>query len=136
MGIKGLSYPKFDLSLCTYCSGLTRSVLMAIARAWKGEPWEDIEVLSGKVMQPTPGRGKTILFGKCMVQAHRDNAEIRAPIAIKGCPPKPKAIADALLKAGIAIDPTLFDNLETLPGKLLKRYEGKAEFDEALFTVD
>ena len=136
MGIQGLAYPKFDLSLCTYCSGLTRSVLMAIAKAWKGDPWDDIEVLSGKVMQPSPGRRKTILFGKCMVQANRDNPQIREPIPIKGCPPKPKAIAKALLEAGIAIDPSIFENLDALPGKFLRRYEGKPEFDEAFFTVD
>ncbi|MGD8522688.1 MAG: DUF362 domain-containing protein, partial [Desulfobacterales bacterium] len=44
MGIKGLSYYKYDLSLCTYCSGITGMILYAIARAWKGEPWDDVEV--------------------------------------------------------------------------------------------
>ncbi len=135
MGIQGLAYPKFDLSLCTYCSGLTGSVLMAIARAWKGEPWDDVEVLSGKVMKPSPGRKKTILFGKCMVKANRDNPDILEPIAITGCPPKPKDIAGALVKAGIATDPAFFDNLDVLPGKFLRRYEGKPEFDESFFTV-
>ncbi len=86
MGIQGLSYYKYDLSLCTYCSGLTGTVLAAIAGAWKGEPWEDIEVLSGKVMKPQPGKKKTILFGKCMHQANKDNPDIREMITIKGLP--------------------------------------------------
>jgi Ni,Fe-hydrogenase III small subunit len=135
MGIRGLAYPKFDLSLCTYCSGLTRSVLLAIARAWKGKPWDDIEVLSGKVMKPSPGRKKTILFGKCMVQANKDDPRIREMIAIKGCPPKPKAIMEALVKAGIDVDPAIFENIERLPGNFLKRYAGKPEFDEGFYTV-
>ncbi|RLF32062.1 MAG: DUF362 domain-containing protein, partial [Thermoplasmata archaeon] len=68
MGIKGLSYPKYDLTMCTYCSGINGVVLYAIARAWKGERWDDVEVLTGKVMKPTPGMKKTILLGKCMYQ--------------------------------------------------------------------
>ena len=84
MGIKGLSYPKYDLSICTYCSGLTRMVLMAIAQAWEGEPWEDVEVLTGKEMKATPGHKKTILLGKCIYQANKDNPHIQEMLAVKG----------------------------------------------------
>ena len=42
MGIQGLSYWKYDLTLCTYCSSLTRVILPAIARVWKGKPWDDV----------------------------------------------------------------------------------------------
>ncbi len=135
MGIKGLSYYKYDLSLCTYCSGLTRIVLMAIARAWQGEPWDDVEVLSGKVMQATPGKKKTILFGKCIYQVNKDNSEIKEMIPIKGCPPQPKSILKALLQAGIKVDPSIFENIDKLPGDFFKRYEGKPEFDEAFFQI-
>jgi uncharacterized protein (DUF362 family) len=135
MGIQGLSYYKYDLSLCTYCSGMTSTVLAAIAKAWQGEPWNDVEVLSGKVMQPAADKKKTILFGKCMYQAHKDNPNIREMIAIKGCPPKPAKVCEALQKAGIAVDPAIFENMELMPGKFLKRYEGKPEFDEAFFSI-
>jgi hypothetical protein len=53
MGVKGISYPKFDLSRCTYCSAITGAVLSSIAFAWKGEPSYDVEVLTGKIMKPT-----------------------------------------------------------------------------------
>jgi len=56
MGIKGLSYPKYDLSMCTYCSALNGIILFAIAQAWKGEPWDNVEVLTGKIMRPTTGK--------------------------------------------------------------------------------
>jgi uncharacterized protein (DUF362 family) len=135
MGIKGLSYPKYDLSLCTYCAGLTRIVLMAIASAWQGKAWDDVEVLSGKVMQPTAGKQKTILFGKCIHQANRENPDINEMIPIKGCPPRPKSIVKALHQAGINVDPSLFENIDKLPGFLFKRYENKPEFDESFFQI-
>ena len=47
-----------------------------------------IEVLNGKIMKPTPGMKKTILFGQCMYKLHKDNPDINQMIAIKGCPPK------------------------------------------------
>jgi uncharacterized protein (DUF362 family) len=135
MGIQGLSYYKYDLSLCTYCSGMTSTILAAIAKAWKGDPWDDVELLSGKVMTPDPRKKKTILFGKCMYQANRNNPGIREMIAIKGCPPKPENIYKALVKAGIEVDPAIFENMDMIPGKFLKRYEGKPEFDESFFKI-
>ena len=135
MGIKGLSYRKYDLTMCTYCSGLNGFILTAIAYAWKGEPWDDVEVLTGKTMKPTPGRKKTVLLGKCMYQANKDHSDIREMITVKGCPPQPKAIVKAFHKAGIEVDPGIFDNLDQLPGLLMKRYEDKPEFEEAFFVI-
>ena len=135
MGIRGLAYYKYDLSLCTYCSGLTRTVIYAIARAWQGKPWDDVEVLSGKVMQPAGSKNKTILFGKCMCQAHKDSADIREMIPIKGCPPKSDSIVKAFQKAGIDVDPEIFENIGKLPGKFFKRYEGRPEFEESHFQI-
>jgi uncharacterized protein (DUF362 family) len=135
MGVKGLSYYKYDLSLCTYCSGLTRTIFYAIARAWQGEPWDDVEVLSGKIMQPSSAKKKTILFGKCMCQANKDNPNIREMIPIKGCPPKPDSIFKAFRQAGIDVDPKIFENIRKLPGNFLKRFEGRPEFNEAHFQI-
>jgi uncharacterized protein (DUF362 family) len=135
MGIQGLSYYKYDLSLCTYCSGMTSTILAAVAKAWKGEPWNDVEILSGKVMKPVAGKKKTILFGKCMYQAHKNNPDIREVIAIKGCPPKPEKVYEALQKAGIDVNPSIFENMDLIPGKFLKRYAGKPEFDESFFKI-
>jgi Ni,Fe-hydrogenase III small subunit len=115
---------------------MTSTILAAIARAWKGEPWDDVEILSGKVMQPSPAKKKTILFGKCMYQAHKDNHDIQNMIAIKGCPPQPKKICEALYKAGIQVDPAIFENIDMIPGKFLKRYRNKPEFDESFFKID
>ena len=134
-GLKGVFYRKFDLSMCTYCSGMNGIMLSAIRYAWKGKPWDDIEILTGKSMRPTPGMKKTILFGKCMYQAHKDNPDIREMIVVKGCPPSPKAMLKALHQAGIDADPGLFEHIEELSAFYYSRYKDRPEFDESFFQV-
>jgi uncharacterized protein (DUF362 family) len=136
MGIKGISYRKYDLTMCTYCSFLNGPILMGIAAAWKGEPWDDIEVLTGKAMKPTPGKKKTILLGKCIYQANKDNPDIQEMIAVKGCPPSTKQIVNAFKQAGIELDPAIFENLDKAPGFFMKKYEGKPDFDERFFKIE
>jgi len=134
-GIKGLTYRKYDLSMCTYCSGLNGLILTAIRYAWKGKAWDDVEILTGKIMKPTSGRKKTILIGKCMCQANRDSPDFQEMIAVKGCPPKPRDIVKALHQAGIEVNAALFEHVDQLPGLFMQRYEGKPEFEEAFFTL-
>ena len=134
-GIEGVYYRKYDLSLCTYCAGIYGLMLAAIRYAWKGDPWDKVEVLTGKAMQPTPGMEKTILVGKCIYQAHKDNPDIKEMIAVKGCPPKPKSLLKAFHQSGIEADPSLFENVDKLPGFFMSRYEGKPEFEETFFQV-
>jgi len=135
MGIQGVSYPKYDLSMCTYCSYLNGVIITAIRFAWQGDPWDDVEILTGKQMQPTPGKKKTILLGKCMHKAHKDNPDIQEMIPVKGCPAKMKDVVKALHRAGINVDPALFENFDQLPGFFLSRYQGKKEFAESFFSV-
>jgi uncharacterized protein (DUF362 family) len=136
MGIKGLSFRKYDDTICTYCSGLSSVILIAIAHAWTGEPWNEIEILTGKIMKPTPGKKKTVLVGKCMVQANKDNADIKEMIPVKGCPPNLKETLKALRQAGIDASPTFFENMDAGAGYYMKRYEGKPEFEESFFKVN
>ncbi len=134
-GLSGISYYKYDNSLCTYCSAVNGALLQAVAAAWRGESWDDVEVLTGKRMQPRPGAKKTILLGKCMYQAHKDNSAIREMIPVKGCPPQPEQVLKALHQAGIMADPAFFANLDQLPGNFMRRYKDKPEFDESFFRV-
>jgi uncharacterized protein (DUF362 family) len=134
-GLKGIFYRKYDLSMCTYCSAVNGIMLSAIRRAWKGRPWESVEVLTGKAMRPTPGMRKTILIGKCMYKAHRKNPDIREMIAVKGCPPDPHELFAALRQAGIEADPGGFANIDRLPGLFLQRYAGRPEFEEGHFRA-
>ena len=135
MGIEGLSYPKYDLSMCTYCSGLNGIILFAIGQAWKGKAWDQVEVLTGKAMKPTPGKKKTILIGKCMYQANKDHPDIQEMIPVKGCPPSTKSVVKAFHQAGIEVNPAIFEFIDKAPGFFMGKYEGKPEFDEAFFTI-
>jgi uncharacterized protein (DUF362 family) len=135
IGIKGLYYRKYDLTLCSYCSRLNALIFPAILKAWKGEPWDEVEVLTGKVMKPSKGKNKTILLGKCIYQANKDNPDIKELIAVKGCPPKLKDIVKAFHRAGIEVDPALFENIDANIDSFMKRYKGKPEFDEDFFRI-
>ena len=134
-GLKGISYRKYDLSMCTYCSFLNGLVLTAINMAWKGKPWDKVEILTGKTMKPTPGMNKTILLGKCMYKKNKDNPDIKEMIPVKGCPPNPEHVVKALHQAGIDADPGLFKNMDHLPGFFMAKYKDKSEFDENFFKV-
>lgn len=136
LGIQGLSFRKYDLTMCTYCSYLNGAILAGIAQAWQGEPWKDVEVLTGKSMQPTPGKKKTILLGKCMYQANKDNSDINEIYAVKSCPPSTDKILKAFNEAGIPLAPSILENLDKVPGFFMKKYAGKPEFDESFFRVE
>ncbi len=135
-GIDGLFYRKFDNTMCTYCSGLNGLVLTAIRYAWKGEPWNNIEVLTGKSMEPSLGMKATILLGQCMYKKNKDHPNIQKMIAVKGCPPDPQDVLKAMHEAGIDADPNLFANIESLPGFFMSRYQNNPEFDEAFFQAE
>ena len=135
MGIEGIDYYKYDDTMCTYCSGVNWIVLSAIAMAWKGEPFDNVEVLTGKKMKPKGGKNKTILLGKCMYEANKDDPNIKEMIAIKGCPPMPQVIVKSLHQAGIMVDTSIFDNYEMAPGYFYRRYKDRPEFDESFFQV-
>ena len=109
---------------------------IAIAQAWKGKPWDDVEILTGKMMKPTPGKKKTILIGKCIFEANKGSPDIQEMIAAKGCPPSPEAIVKAFHEAGIEVDPTFFEDRNALPKFFMKRYEGRPEFDESFFRIE
>ncbi len=135
LGIRGLTYRQYDDTICTYCSGFTTIMLMAIAHAWRGSPWDEVEILTGKRMRPTPGKKKTILLGRCMVEANQDSEHIQEMIAVKGCPPDLREALHALQRAGIDASPTFFETMDMAAGFFMKRFEGKPEFDESFHRV-
>ena len=135
MGISGVSYREYDSTLCTYCSMLSGLILTAIARAWKGTPWDGVEILNGKAMAPTPGKKKTILLGRCMTKKNADHPDIREVFAVKRCPPNTEQIVKALHWAGIEVDPEIFRHMDRYPAAFSKRYQGKPDFDESFFSI-
>lgn len=134
-GIQGLAYRKYDLTACTYCAGVTGNILAAIMKAWKGESWDEVELLTGKTMLADPQKKHSVLLGKCVCQANKDNPHAQHLIPIKGCPPKPDQIVKAFHEAGILIDPAIIQNNDKWPGYFMKRYEDNPDFDPGHFEV-
>jgi uncharacterized protein (DUF362 family) len=134
-GIKGISYRQYDNTTCTYCSIITSLIPIAITYAWEGDPWDDVEVILGKRMNPTPGKKKTILLGQCIVNKHRNNPDINESIPIKGCPVKHENIAKAFHQAGINLSPEFFLNLDNLTRFFGLPYKHRFyEFQESFFN--
>lgn len=128
MGITGLSFPKYDHSLCSYCSLYVGFLQSVIARAWKKVPFDKVEILTGKIRRPSPGMNHTILFGKCQVSLNKNHPDIFNPIHVPGCPPRMDKLAAALGKAGIGIDPSVVDDFENMPALFMSKYENKPGF--------
>ncbi|MFW9952684.1 MAG: DUF362 domain-containing protein, partial [Candidatus Thorarchaeota archaeon] len=135
IGMKGLKYRKYDGSLCTHCSGINGLLLIFIKNAWKGEPFDNIEFLNGKIMEPSPGMNKTVLLGKCQYEKNKDHPDINEMIPIKGCPPTMEEVREAFSQIGIELDPIIIKNIDKGVGFLMKKYEGKPEFEENFFQI-
>nr|MDO8110541.1 DUF362 domain-containing protein [Candidatus Sigynarchaeota archaeon] len=134
-GMKGIKYPKYDSTLCSYCSVINGILLMGIKFAWDGRPFDNIEILTGKIKKPTPGMNKTILVGQCMCNANKNHPGIKEMILIKGCPPSKEAIKEGLEKAGIDVPDMFYKNFDKAPGMAMVRYKDKPEFDPKFYEI-
>jgi uncharacterized protein (DUF362 family) len=126
LGISGISIPKYDQTICTGCSSMFNPLLMLFTSAYKGEPFEGIEVLSGKKMNPSQGFNKTVLFGNCMIRKNRRDPNIKEAVYIRGCPVTMEEIIGQLGKMGINADIEFFTQFRE---SLAKRYDGNPDFD-------
>ena len=134
-GIGGISYPKYDGTMCTYCSFYNGVLLTAIKAAWKGEDFDNIEILTGKIVEPSEGKNKTMLLGQCQCNKHKDHSNINELIVIDGCPPEVESVQKALKQAGIRVPSYIFKNLEKAPLIFMQKYQGKPEFEENFYQI-
>jgi uncharacterized protein (DUF362 family) len=132
LGVRGIRLPKYDATLCTGCSGLYSPILVMIMAAYRGEPFDEIEILTGKAVKPSGTASRTVLVGNCMIKANRKAPGIREAVLVEGCPPGIDAVMDAMRSCGIQADESA---LMAFRHSLVKRYEGKAEFDKSFFTA-
>lgn len=132
MGITGLSCPKPDVTLCSGCTYLNNLLMILLIGAFDGNPFKNVEFLSGKVMQASGGYDKTFLFGNCIIRANRKNTKMKEGVKIKGCPPTVEEIIGKLNEHGIPAD---LDAYVKYRQKIFDRYTGKPGFDESHFTV-
>lgn len=135
LGVKGLSFPKYDHSMCTYCSAIVGLVQFAIGAAYKGEPFDNVEILTGKIYKPTPGMNHTILLGKCQAQLNKKNPDIKNAILVPGCPPDALKLVEGLKKAGIDIDENLFKAFDMAPAMFMAKYAGREDFTQDFYRI-
>lgn len=135
-GIKGLTYPQVDNTICTYCSDFIYYVINGILMAKnRDEPFDDIEILHGKIVEPTEGHKHTLLVGQCQVKKNKKNPLINHCVRIKGCPPSKKHLLKAYEELGIELPDDFMEWIKKLPAAFMKRYTDKPEFDEAFYEL-
>ncbi|MBF7082715.1 DUF362 domain-containing protein [Desulfallas sp. Bu1-1] len=131
-GITGLAVRKYDNTMCTGCSMLFNPVLIMLMSAYKGEPFPNIEVISGKVQTASPGFDHTVLFGMCPYKLNKDNPNIKNAIAIKGCPPDLREFEKAMQEVGVACD---YNEYVKYRHYIFNRYKAEEGFDLGLFKI-
>ncbi len=130
IGVSGVSFPKYDKTLCTGCSGLYGPVMTLLMASYKGTPFDEIEILTGKTMKPSGKARKTFLLGNCMIKKNRKDPAAGQAVLVKGCPPSLEEVQKGMQACGF--DASL-DIYKMFRDSLMERYAGKAEFDETLF---
>lgn len=131
-GITGVAIRKYDSSLCTGCSMMYNPMLILFMSAFKGQPFPNVEVLSGKRQEASPGYDYTILFGKCACELNKNNPNIKKAIAIKKCPPGRQEFAEAVKEAGIECD---LNQYVAYRQYIFSRYKKEDGFDMGMFTM-
>lgn len=131
-GIAGIYFPKYDKTLCTGCSYLYSPMLLMIMSAYQGNPFDNIEILTGKSMETSGKADKTILVGNCMIKANRKDSKIKEAIFAKGCPPSFEEVGKAFEHCAINVDMEAYQKLQHT---LINRYQGKEEFNNSLFYL-
>lgn len=103
-GITGLAVRKYDSSLCTGCSVQYNPMLILLSSAFKGKPFPNIELVSGKRQLASSGFDMSVLFGKCSCHLNKENANIKKAIPLWGCPPNLEKFVEVLAEEGIKCD--------------------------------
>lgn len=131
-GIAGLAIRKYDSSLCTGCSKMYNPMLILLMSAYKGEPFPNVEVITGKRQKASPGFDYSVLYGKCACSLNKNNPNIKNAIAIKGCPPDKDEFIESLKQAGIHCD---YGQYVSFRHYRYSRYKKEDGFDPDLYKL-
>jgi len=131
-GIKGLAYRKDQYTVCTGCTKIADPILIMMMGAFKGEPFEGIEILCGKSLQASPGFKKTVLLGKCSCEVNEGNPNIQKAIAIKSCPASVQKFRKLMAEEGLELD---YEHYVGFRNHHFNRYaKDPATFDMGLYS--
>ena len=99
------------------------------------EPFDDIEILSGKALEPSGKNKHTLLLGQCQVKLNRKNPKINDCVMVKGCPPKKDDFINAFSKLGIKLPDNPIEWMNNTPSFFMGQYTDKPEFEENFYKV-
>lgn len=132
-GITGLVIRKYDSSLCTGCSVQYNPMLILLGSAYKGEPFPNLELISGKQQLASPGFNLSVLFGKCACHVNKDNPNINQAIQLWGCPPDLEKFTEVMAAEGIQCD---YNEYVRFRDYLFDRYKQEEGFKLADWTIE
>jgi hypothetical protein len=136
MGIKGIRLPPFDNTLCTYCAFFATYSIMGILMAKNmDKPFDDIEILYGKIQNPSGKNKHTLLLGQCQVKLNGNNPMINHCVRVNGCPPNKEEFVRAYTTLGIELPDNPIEWMESVPGLFMGKYAGRPEFDETFYKI-
>jgi len=136
-GVKGIRFLAMDDSLCTYGADFIHYIIHGILTARnRNRTFDDVEILYGRIQEPTPGHKHTMLVGQCQVKSNSDHPAIIHGVKVRGCPPRKDDFVTACKEVGIKLADGFMDWMEKSPELLHgKRYQGNPEFDESFYRV-
>jgi hypothetical protein len=122
--------------MCTYCADFISYIIQGILMAEnRDKPFDDIEVLHGKIIEPTEGHKHTLLVGQCQVKKNSENPLVNHCVKIKGCPPSKKELLAAYAEIGIKLPDDFLQRMDKVPETFMKRYTNNPDFDESFYMV-
>jgi uncharacterized protein (DUF362 family) len=137
-GVKGITWRKVDETICTYCAAFLPAYIgigIFFAKN-RGKPFDDIEILPGKIRDPESGHKHTLLVGQCQVKRNEDNPLINHCVEIGGCPPKEEDFYKAYKELGIDLPESFKEQVKKIPEIFyLPRYKGRSEYNEDFFQI-
>lgn len=137
-GVKGITWRKVDNTICSYCAAFLPEYIGAgiLFAKNRDKPFDDIEILPGKIRDPEGGHKHTLLVGQCQVKRNGRNPLINHSVEIGGCPPSEEDFYKAYRELGIDLPDTFKEQVRKLPEVFyLPKYKGKPEFQEDFFRI-
>ena len=137
-GVRGITWRKTDSTICTYCAAFLPLYIGAgmVLAENRDKPFDDVEILAGKIRDPEGGHKHTLLVGQCQVKKNGRNPLINHVVKIGGCPPAEEDFYKAYEELGIDLPDNFIEQTQRIPEFFyLPKYAGKAEFDEGFFNI-
>ena len=137
-GVKGVTWRKVDSTICSHCVNfLIRHIIAGMLLAKnRDKPFDDIEILAGKIRDPEGAHKNSLLVGQCQVKRNGHNPLINHCVKIGGCPPADEDFYKAYRELGIDLPDNFIEQVRKIPSIFfLPKYAGKPEFQAEFFRI-